>query len=184
MKVNVFDIHADKGMSLTFKGDEPVVKEILARLTADDPDSAHSLKTAQLKADVRLSREGRTVYVEGTAAADFSPPCARCLKAVDTHLAPSFLLTLFPDQSDGRDDEVELQSDELDETTYRNDEIDVGQLLNEQVLLERPYRVLCSETCRGLCPTCGTDRNERDCACPKEPVSPAFAGLKDLKLKD
>ena len=182
MKVHVFDIHAEKGMNLHVKGDEPYAKEILARLTADDPDGARLLRTAQLVAEVRLSREGKTVYVEGSAAADFSPPCARCLKPVATHLAPTFFLTLFPDRSGDSKEEVELSEEELDETTYQNDEIDVGLLLNEQILLERPYRVLCSEDCRGLCPTCGADLNEGPCGCPAQPGSLAFAGLKDLKL--
>ena len=165
MKVNVFDI-LDKGKTLAFKGDEPFIREIIARLTADDPDPARAAKNAHLTAKVVLTREGKTVFLEGEAAAEFSAPCARCLKPVETHLAPSFFVTLFPDKDDSGGEEVQLKNDELDENTYIGEEVDVGLVLNEQILLERPYLILCSEDCKGLCPRCGTELNDAPCDCP------------------
>jgi uncharacterized protein len=40
-------------------------------------------------------------------------------------------------------------------------EFDSASLVAEQVQLEIPTRPLCREECRGLCPVCGGDRNER-----------------------
>lgn len=184
MKVPVLDIAPQKGMNLSFSGKEPWIQEILGRLTADDPDVAGLEKADELRADVRLTREGKTVFIEGSAHAEIHPPCARCLKPVTTTLDPAFNLTLFPDRAKTEaGEEVELSEEELDEFTYKGDEVDVGQILNEQVLLERPFRILCSEDCKGLCPTCGADKNEKTCDCPEQPASLAFAALKDIKLE-
>ena len=45
-----------------------------------------------------------------------------------------------------------------------------------------PLKRLCREDCRGLCPTCGRNRNTDDCACPapEEPVDPRLEPLRKL----
>lgn len=180
MKVNVFEIN-EKGVTLAFKGEEPFIKDIAVRLTADDPDAVRVAKAARIQGNMFLTRDGKTVFIEGSATADFTPPCARCLQPVETHLAPTFFLTLFPDRND-EEGEVELTEDELDENTYRGEEIDVAEVLNEQILMERPYVILCSEDCKGLCPSCGANRNESPCNCEAQPASLAFQALKDVKI--
>jgi uncharacterized protein len=40
---------------------------------------------------------------------------------------------------------------------------------------------LCREDCRGLCPRCGADLNEGECACEPGPVDNRWAGLAQLK---
>ena len=54
----------------------------------------------------------------------------------------------------------------------------------KQVLLEKPYKILCSEDCKGLCPSCGANLNEAPCQCKAAPKSLAFLPLADMKLKD
>jgi uncharacterized protein len=46
-------------------------------------------------------------------------------------------------------------------------------------LTERP---LCRDECRGLCPRCGTNLNERDCGCTTEANDPRLAVLRNLKV--
>ena len=60
------------------------------------------------------------------------------------------------------------------------EELDFEPVLRDLLLLSWPIAPCCSETCRGLCPTCGTNLNDRACQCgPKEGNKP-FAGLGDL----
>lgn len=184
MKIHVFDILPEKGIQLSFTGDEPFLGEISANLTADDPASALPQAPA-ITAEVRLDREGKQVTVEGRARATIRPPCARCLTGVSIELAPEFHLVLLPNVATTEGGaEIELAENELDEFSYVNDEVDVASIINEQLLLERPYKVLCAEDCRGLCPSCGTNLNEvASCGCPEQPKSLAFAALADLKQK-
>jgi uncharacterized protein len=183
MKIQVHDILPAQVKHLEFKGNEPFLKDILVRLTADDPEPIAPLPIAnEIRAEVTLTRDGKTVFVAGSAHASIRPPCARCLKAVPTTLDTAFDLSLLPALTAKEAGEIELGEGDLDEFSYTNDEIDVGSILNEQLLLEKPIKILCAESCKGLCPSCGADRNEAKCACPEQPATPAFASLKDFKL--
>ena len=54
---------------------------------------------------------------------------------------------------------------EIDISFYRDDEIDLSELLREQFYLALPMKPLCREDCRGLCPQCGVNRNTGTCDC-------------------
>ncbi|HVO31418.1 MAG TPA: DUF177 domain-containing protein [bacterium] len=186
MKINVHDIQPAKPRRLVFDGHEGFLKEILERLVEDDPAPAAKRNDA-VSATLTLTRDGKTVHVEGEAHATIHPPCARCLKPVTTALDPQIALSLLPARAadvEAKAEDVQLADEELDDYTYSNDEIDVGAILNEQLLLERPFRILCSEDCKGLCPNCGLDLNESLCTCAPQPKSLAFAALKDFKPRN
>jgi uncharacterized protein len=45
--------------------------------------------------------------------------------------------------------------------------LDVGDLVRQLVTSALPYTILCREECRGLCGTCGQNKNEGGgCTCP------------------
>ena len=71
---------------------------------------------------------------------------------------------------------------DLDEELYpiADDELDLGPLVRDAVVLELPMAPLCREDCAGLCPQCGADRNEGDCACVA-PTDPRWANLDALR---
>ncbi|PYS67386.1 MAG: hypothetical protein DMF69_23170, partial [Acidobacteria bacterium] len=50
----------------------------------------------------------------------------------------------------------------------------------EQILLAVPSRSLCTENCKGFCPTCGADKNAGDCGCDEKDIDPRWAALKNL----
>ena len=52
----------------------------------------------------------------------------------------------------------------------------------EQILLEAPVQPLCKESCKGLCPVCGTDLNRSSCGCDRGGSESKFAALRTLKL--
>ena len=64
------------------------------------------------------------------------------------------------------------------------EELNVTALVLEEIALEVPIRPLCAKDCKGLCPRCGTDLNEKECGCSEEPkVDPRLAGLKEFRAK-
>ena len=81
----------------------------------------------------------------------------------------------------------ELLSERLgvsdDELLAKVQEIDLRDGIQEQVVMALPSKPLCDEKCKGLCPMCGADRNQRDCGCKRESITSQFAVLKTLKLK-
>ena len=64
--------------------------------------------------------------------------------------------------------EVEVEDDDLTTAFYSDEQIDLGQLVLEQFYLAVPMKPLCRESCRGLCPECGTNLNTGTCSCTRE----------------
>jgi uncharacterized protein len=58
--------------------------------------------------------------------------------------------------------------------------IDIDLLVREELLLAAPVQVLCQQGCKGICPTCGADRNAAACDCGSAEIDPRWAGLKEL----
>ena len=63
---------------------------------------------------------------------------------------------------------------------YKDDVIDLGEVMREQFFLALPMKPLCRPDCKGLCPICGANRNRQQCECREEWVDPRLAGLKNL----
>jgi uncharacterized protein len=188
MKIPIQDILPTQPKKLHFEGKEAFLKEILGHLTADEAPLAKSLSlplAPEIHADVELARDGRTVFITGDAHAVIQVPCARCLKPLTLTLNPHIDLSLLPALADEEAEaEGQLKDEALEEYTYSDDTIDVGAILNEQLLLEKPFRALCTEDCKGLCPSCGINLNEDACLCAQQPKSLAFAALKDFKPRN
>ena len=58
--------------------------------------------------------------------------------------------------------------------------------MRDEILLALPINPLCKESCRGLCPVCGGNRNVTACDCKTERRRrPArFAALGKMKLSN
>ena len=61
--------------------------------------------------------------------------------------------------------------------------------LNDTLIMETPFVVLCRPDCKGLCPHCGANLNEGQCDCAErvreeELSNSPFAALAGLKLDD
>lgn len=68
-------------------------------------------------------------------------------------------------RNEQNEDELELLERDLDFSTYSGNEVDVDELVLEQLELSIPGRILCSESCKGLCPECGINLNHESCSC-------------------
>lgn len=55
----------------------------------------------------------------------------------------------------------------------------LDELIREDILLSLPTKILCSDDCKGLCPYCGTNLNEKQCDCQK-PIDPRLEALKQF----
>ena len=63
---------------------------------------------------------------------------------------------------------------------YRDERIELSQMILEQIVLALPMKPLCQPDCRGLCPQCGANRNQESCSCAPDTSDPRWAGLKEL----
>lgn len=145
------------------------------------PEEEFSLEPGgSLACRVELGDED-TVHVQGRLAARLVLSCGRCLEpfslAVDQPLE-LFCLPHRPDQEE--EDEVELTERDMVVAYYRDRQVDLGEMVREQFYLAVPMKRLCAEGCKGLCPSCGANRNRQSCDCVLAPAEKHLASLARL----
>jgi len=124
------------------------------------------LDSGEVPARVRLSLEkrGREVLVKGNVEAELALTCGRCLKEFRKEASVPVEMVYLPVE-ELRDETYELEAGEMDTGFYREDELDIDALAAEQLILSIPMKALCSEACKGICPSCGADLNKETCGC-------------------
>ncbi|WP_263411120.1 YceD family protein [Terriglobus tenax] len=111
---------------------------------------------------------------------DFEVLCARCLDPVPQHLEGEFDLLFRPGGVDGVAGEHAISEAETEIGYYEQSGLVLEDVVREQVLLSLPGRTLCSEDCKGLCPSCGQNLNQGSCDCADRTVDPRWNALADL----
>lgn len=121
------------------------------------------------------------VRIKGNYSVEMAAVCDRCLAAARFPIAASFDLFYRPMSFIARDEEVEIDEGEAELGFYEKDEIELEDVIREQVLLALPMQRVCSDSCKGICPTCGKNRNENDCRCASSGIDPRWSALGDLR---
>jgi uncharacterized protein len=106
--------------------------------------------------------------------------CGRCLEAFTWPVDAEFDLRYQPQAENTGEVEQAVEADDLTTAFYEHDEIDLGQLMQEQFYLSLPMKPLCAVDCKGLCPECGTNLNRGTCTCNPHWEDPRLAALKAL----
>ena len=149
--------------------DEVVNGEILTI----DPEELSTGKDGRFKAHVERSDDS-SLHVRGHLSLKTSGPCARCLADTPLNVDQELDLFFLPESkalSEYDDAEgAELQDRDLVVTFYKGDTLDLAGVVREQILLAQPMKRLCREDCKGVCPTCGANRNLTRCGCPEEAI--------------
>ena len=111
---------------------------------------------------------GQDVFLEVKGQAVWEGICSRCLTAIERPLLVSsqFLGSKDPDLV-GRGVHT-LGSQDLDVVFLPEDTLVETELVREQFELQAPMHPLCTEDCKGLCPSCGKNWNKGPCQCRPE----------------
>lgn len=126
------------------------------------------------KSDVELvlsHTTKRQISVHGRAVFRLKMHCARCLEPVEV----PFDLEL--------DAELDMNhpADSGDELPYvRGYSLDVDLLVMDELFVNMPISVLCSENCKGLCRGCGKNLNHGPCDCDTTVLDPRMAKILDI----
>ena len=155
-----------------------------------DPEAGHGV------ADLELYADGAHAFAAGTFHGELTVACSRCINPVKLVIDEKLRVTFMPrhelpdDDSEARPDAAgaadedngpEVAEEDLDVFPFDGERVDLEPLFREQFVLAIPYAPLCTETCKGLCPQCGIDRNTGSCTC-EPPIDPRLAPLKGLKI--
>ena len=153
---------------------------ILCVLEGMDPAPFRELRLVD--ADLLLTVEGGDVWIEGSFEARGEGFCDRCSDPVTLPFGKAFQTILTPKSRDRAvAASVELHEEDLDVGYYDGKGVETNDILWEQVALDLPQTLVCSEACRGVCPVCGKNRNREACSCTAGDAPGPFDILKNLK---
>lgn len=182
MKIRVTDI-PNEGCSTELELDrQSVNKRLLGESVAaghKHPPVSDTQFPANPRATLNVSLEDKTtVRLLGGVEGDLLSPCARCAEEAKTHLDLRIDMILKPETQRGED-----ESEDVNFGYYSDELVDCDAVVEEALMLAVPYVVLCSESCRGLCPVCGTNLNQNSCQCPSSAeLNSPFRVLKEMKI--
>lgn len=132
---------------------------------------------------LQLTNTGEGIVLSGDASCLATTPCARCLEPARVEVegpVEGYYLLEDAESAEG------YESDEF-EVVDEEGSFDIAPAIMAAIIHATPYIILCSDDCKGLCPSCGANLNEGPCDCGHDddidPLNP-FAALKDLTFED
>jgi len=125
----------------------------------------------------------KDIRLNGELSTSLEVPCARCLDSVVQAVKREFDLLYRPLGTDAGNEELSVTVAEAEVGYYQGEGLLLEDVLREQVLLSVPLKVLCREDCKGLCATCGKNRNTEPCSCAPPLSDPRWSALRDIREK-
>ena len=123
------------------------------------------------------NQENKTLFITGSVDITVGIPCGRCLEEVPTQICFDIDKKLDIGES-------VLLDDEMEENDYLiGFELDVDKLVYAEILVNWPMKVLCKETCEGICNVCGMNLNKGTCDCQRTELDPRMAAIQDIFSK-
>lgn len=126
--------------------------------------------------DLRLESVMEGVLVSGTASADLTGECARCLEELRDDVVVD-LQELFA--YEGSDTATDSGDDDV--SRLEGDLLDLEPLLRDAVVLSLPFQPLCRDDCPGLCIECGARLADDPDHQHDDAIDPRWAALGELK---
>ncbi len=143
----------------------------------EEPIKKYNLETKikEIEAFVFIQPIKNGCFIKGRLKGILEVPCYRCNELTDHKL--DFIFRLV----ESIDKPHELGVVYLIEENNRL-KLDIAGILWEQFVISQPFKYLCSEDCKGLCPVCGKNLNFGECDCQKESLDPRMEIFRKLKL--
>ena len=113
--------------------------------------------------------------LKGNLSCNLLIHCDRCLTEFQNHQDILFKLILTPQK--------ELLSEKNEEIIFFTEEleqIDISSFIRETMQLSTPIKIICGESCMGLCSHCGVNLNIKSCNCKSRKKRLPFEKLDQL----
>ena len=169
MLINLTDVFTSEGKVTKLQTDLEmetyVYQGVTYKITDKTPVSLTFSNTGNGKA-----------HMEGYVKVTCMLSCDRCLEDVihefDLFMTEDLLSPEVADDSSEESDEGRVFMEGYS--------INIEDLISNEILINWPTKVLCSEDCKGICKQCGRDLNEGECGCDTFVPDPRMAVIKDI----
>lgn len=164
MLINLSDVLTSEGMQIS--------RELPLKMTCFESRMGSFPITAATPVHLRIRNTGPgKAKLEGGVKLTFQAGCDRCLTEVPVELDLQFDRTVVLGAEDEDADELGLTEDR---------QLDVETFVHNEILVNWPAKILCREDCKGICPVCGQNLNERECGCDTFVPDPRMAVIQDI----
>ena len=168
MLVNLSDVLTSEGMEIK--------REVPLETTCyENGKESFDITSSSLVSLTAVNAGEDKAVVRGHVTLSFRGFCDRCLTEVPVALALNFERTILSPETRG---------EEADDFGFMDGfSLDVDALVHDEILINWPAKILCKDDCKGLCPVCGQNLNERDCGCDTFVPDPRMAVIQDIFKK-
>lgn len=166
MLVNLSDVLTSEGRQIS--------EEAVLEMTGFESraGSFEIMEKSPVKLTVTNIEPGKA-RVEGSVKLTFRTVCDRCLTEVPTILDLKFERTVASPET--------AEDDDADDLSFMEGyQLNVETFVYHEIIGNWPAKILCKEDCKGLCPVCGQNLNERDCGCDTFVPDPRMAVIQDI----
>lgn len=173
MLVNLSDVFSSEGLTTTVTA-ELEMTEFKSRLGNFSIAEKSPVALKLVNIGVGKAR------VEAEVELVFDTFCDRCLTEVPT------VLTLLSEREIASpditpDSPTDQEGDREDELDYMEGyQLNVETFVYNEILLNWPMKILCKESCKGICKVCGQNLNKKECGCDTFVPDPRFAAIQDI----
>ena len=162
MKINIASVLKNDGASVKFSGDTEMGSFDFcgSPIAFDGPVSVNGT----------VLNIGGTIEITADIKGSFVTQCSRCCDDITESLEGQLFESVKNDFSDA-DVECLVMSGSV---------LDIDGAVRACVFDNIPLKFLCSEDCKGLCPSCGTNLNRIKCDCDNTEYDPRLAIFRNL----
>jgi uncharacterized protein len=116
----------------------------------------------------KITNISRVLKLDADITINYKAPCGRCLADVQRE-EKIHIDVDFPNIDETND---------KDEYCYSSGLLDLTGVVNDSIFTALPFKHVCSDECKGLCPMCGQELNVYNCNCEHNVIDERFAVLK------
>ena len=158
----------------------PVTIDLIAAPGEIEPFAVDVTRVNEVNLRLSIQKSGEEYFCQGTAKAAVEIACSRCATGYSSEVVGHTDFIICADTS--RPNETTEPIDNEDYVlTHGNDTLaDVTDMVRQTLLLAIDMKPLCRPDCKGLCPVCKTNWNEKSCKCRQEGSDGRWDGLKGL----
>lgn len=140
------------------------VYDLAERLEAPD----EPWEGCEVRGKVKLLRTHRGVLVTAQLRTTIPLTCGWCLESFELPLDLAVEEEYFPQIDIYSGLPVDIPVDTEPFLIDKHHILDISEAVRQAVVLTLPIGPRCRDDCRGLCPVCGVNRNEQECACDRQ----------------
>jgi uncharacterized protein len=147
-----------------FKKENFIERDYLIPLEDLDLPQEYTAKE-DIKVHVYIIKEKDGYALSMTFKSGIDLECGRCLTHYNMDLNGTSNIFL----SKKKLHHGKLHGADLD-IRYLEDEehFNLNEVVREEIIIRTPMKPLCDENCKGICPICGSNKNENPCSCEIE----------------